>query len=96
MKKYTITVQYDNGVVKEHVVRSTASIWFVTESLSAHKKQKVLNMKREFIDKNGNSWEWEETTEAIEAIKNLHDCECHMRMAQVIQKLEAQAPDYEN
>jgi len=29
--------------------------------------------KREFIDKNGNSWEWEETPETIEALKQLHE-----------------------
>jgi hypothetical protein len=28
---------------------------------------------RTFIDKNGNSWEWEETPETIEALKQLHD-----------------------
>ena len=28
---------------------------------------------RTFIDKNGNSWEWEETTETIEALKQLHE-----------------------
>ena len=27
---------------------------------------------REFIDKNGNSWEWEETAETIQALKKLH------------------------
>jgi hypothetical protein len=27
---------------------------------------------RTFIDKNGNSWEWEETPETIEALKQLH------------------------
>jgi hypothetical protein len=26
---------------------------------------------RTFIDKNGNSWEWEETPEVVEAVKNL-------------------------
>jgi hypothetical protein len=29
--------------------------------------------KREFVDKNGNSWEWEETPETIEALKQLHE-----------------------
>ena len=29
--------------------------------------------ERTFIDKNGNSWVWEETPEATEAIKRLHD-----------------------
>ena len=28
---------------------------------------------RTFIDKNGNSWEWEETPEVVEALKNLHE-----------------------
>jgi hypothetical protein len=28
---------------------------------------------RTFIDKNGNSWEWEETAETIEALKQLHE-----------------------
>lgn len=27
---------------------------------------------REFIDKNGNTWTWEETAETIEALKKLH------------------------
>jgi hypothetical protein len=27
---------------------------------------------RTFIDKNGNSWEWEETEETVETLKNLH------------------------
>ena len=27
---------------------------------------------RTFIDKNGNSWEWEETPEVLEALKKLH------------------------
>ena len=29
-------------------------------------------MTREFIDKNGNTWTWEETPEVIEAVKRLH------------------------
>ncbi len=28
---------------------------------------------RNFVDKNGNSWEWEETSETIEALKQLHN-----------------------
>jgi hypothetical protein len=28
---------------------------------------------RTLIDKNGNSWEWEETPETIEALKQLHE-----------------------
>lgn len=27
---------------------------------------------RTFVDKNGNSWSWEETKETTEALKNLH------------------------
>lgn len=27
---------------------------------------------RTFVDKNGNSWEWEETPETIQALKDLH------------------------
>ena len=29
--------------------------------------------ERTFIDKNGNSWEWEETPETLEALKKLHE-----------------------
>lgn len=29
--------------------------------------------ERTFIDKNGNSWAWEETSETIEALKNLEE-----------------------
>jgi hypothetical protein len=28
--------------------------------------------KREFIDKNGNTWNWEETPETAAALKKLH------------------------
>lgn len=28
---------------------------------------------RNFVDKNGNSWEWEETPETVEALKKLHE-----------------------
>lgn len=28
--------------------------------------------KREFIDKNGNSWTWEETAATVEALRQLH------------------------
>lgn len=28
--------------------------------------------ERTFVDKNGNSWEWEETPEVVEALKKLH------------------------
>ena len=36
--------------------------------------------KRNFIDKNGNSWEWEETPETIEALKKLHDSVINSRL----------------
>ena len=26
-----------------------------------------------FVDKNGNSWEWDETPEVLEALKKLHE-----------------------
>ena len=29
--------------------------------------------ERTFVDKNGNSWKWEETSETIEALKQLHE-----------------------
>lgn len=29
--------------------------------------------KRTFVDKNKNFWEWEETPETIEALKELHE-----------------------
>jgi len=29
-------------------------------------------MTRTFVDKNGNSWEWEETAETMEALKELN------------------------
>lgn len=28
---------------------------------------------RTFTDKNGNTWEWEETPEVLEALKKLHE-----------------------
>lgn len=30
-------------------------------------------MKKETVDKNGNTWVWEETPETIEALKRLHE-----------------------
>jgi len=30
-------------------------------------------MKKKVLDTKGNSWEWEETPEVIEAIKKLHE-----------------------
>jgi hypothetical protein len=31
--------------------------------------------ERTFIDKNGNSWSWNETEETVEALKQLHQME---------------------
>ena len=28
---------------------------------------------RTFVDKNGNTWEWDETPEVLEALKKLHE-----------------------
>lgn len=30
-------------------------------------------MKKQFIDKHGNTWSWDETPETIKAIKKLHE-----------------------
>ena len=29
--------------------------------------------KKQMIDKNGNTWEWEETPEVVKALKKLHE-----------------------
>ncbi|WLW36864.1 hypothetical protein [Synechococcus phage S-8S29] len=42
--------------------------------------------KREFIDKNGNTWNWEETEEVRKAIAKLH--------GKTFSELELKAPDY--
>jgi len=31
-----------------------------------------MTTKRQFIDKNGNTWEWEETPATLKAIQKLH------------------------
>ena len=41
--------------------------------------------QRQFVDKNGNTWEWEETDEVRKAVERLHED---------IRKLEKKAPDY--
>jgi hypothetical protein len=38
---------------------------------------------RTFIDKNGNSWEWEETPEVLEALKNLHETQTDTKSTDV-------------
>ena len=38
---------------------------------------------RTFVDKNGNSWEWEETEETVEALKKLHETETNNKPANV-------------
>ena len=50
--------------------------------------------KRTFTGKGGESWEWEETPEVAEALKQLHDKKRQMELVQEVQKLEAKAPDY--
>jgi len=32
-----------------------------------------MTQKRSFIDKNGNTWEWDETPDTLKAIERLHD-----------------------
>lgn len=41
---------------------------------------------REFIDKNGNSWTWEETSETIEALKKLHSKSVEVNDSRLIKK----------
>lgn len=36
--------------------------------------------KREFVDKNGNTWNWEETPETVAAIKKLHQTSVNSRV----------------
>ena len=36
--------------------------------------------KREFIDKNGNTWNWEETPEVVAALKQLHNTSVNNRV----------------
>ena len=47
--------------------------------------------KREFTGKGGETWEWEETPETIEALKKLHATE---RLHDTIRKKKKKAPDY--
>ena len=35
---------------------------------------------REFIDKNGNTWNWEETPETVAALKKLHNTSVNNRV----------------
>ena len=32
-----------------------------------------MTTKRQFIDTNGNTWEWDETPDTLKAIQRLHD-----------------------
>ena len=41
--------------------------------------------KRQFTNKSGETWEWEETPETAEAVRKLHE---------TIRELEKKAPDY--
>jgi hypothetical protein len=36
-----------------------------------------------FVDKNGNSWEWDETPEVLEALKKLHETQNDTNSANV-------------
>lgn len=38
---------------------------------------------RTFIDKNGNSWEWEETEEVLKALKELHETKTNTKSTNV-------------
>jgi hypothetical protein len=38
---------------------------------------------RTFIDKNGNSWEWEETEEVLKALKELHETKTNTKPTNV-------------
>lgn len=38
---------------------------------------------RTFVDKNGHSWEWEETPEVLEALKKLHETQNDSKAANV-------------
>ena len=42
--------------------------------------RRIKMTKREFIDKNGNTWNWEETPETIEALKQLHNTSVNNRV----------------
>jgi hypothetical protein len=39
--------------------------------------------KRTFVDKNGNFWEWEETEEVLQALKELHENKTNTEPANV-------------
>ena len=39
---------------------------------------------RTFVDKNGNSWEWEETNEVIETLKKLHEVQNDTKTENVV------------
>ena len=44
-----------------------------------------MTMKKQHVDKNGNTWEWDETPEVKAAVRKLH---------KTIAELELKAPDY--
>ena len=48
--------------------------------------------KKQFVNSKGDTWEWEETPETIEAVKKLNDATA--RLHEDIRKLELKAPDY--
>ena len=50
-------------------------------------------VKREFITKSGDTFEWEETEEVRKAVAKLHQ-NATERLHEDIRKLELKAPDY--
>ena len=43
--------------------------------------------KREFIDKNGNTWNWEETPETIKSLQQLHESVKKVNATRVTKKI---------
>lgn len=39
---------------------------------------------RTFVDKNGNTWEWQETPEVLEALKKLHETKNDTKATDVV------------
>lgn len=53
--------------------------------------------KKQFVNSKGDTWEYEETPETIQALKKLHETEkqnATERLHADIRKLELKAPDY--
>jgi len=63
--------------MKLESVTLTANTIAKSTLIATNSKRKTLNLVvnmtlRTFTDKNGNEWNWEETPEVVEALKNLH------------------------